>query len=215
MNDIAWGKVHGFNDPSSGDDNINKDRLLIKSEGAKKDAKIVVDTDATKYGFWRLFWVRYKRHEPVSRLVTWVEKQLDEDKTVVLEMYSNGWNYGLQAIQLVCDNRIDLKPGQKILMLGVHPAGRRKFYLPDCVQSVEIWITKSDWIVRLATYASFLRLTPKWGRLGYKGPKTKDPRIGTRDLSNIAKGHGGAYHDHILEWGAKEKVEWVLAQLET
>lgn len=212
--DIIWIKAHGFNDPLLGAGSIDKDRRLIVSEAAKRGMVVHVDCDEnTDYGNLGLFKVRAARHEPVARMVAAIEKTLDAGQTAVLEGYSNGWNFLLQAIQIVCDGGYKLAPGQHIIMLGIHPAGRTKPDIPPEVTAVWFWITKSDWPCRLATWAGFFRFVPQWGRLGYAGYKGDDPRVvrPDKDISNIAKGHGGAYHDHNLKWGAKEKVEWVLS----
>lgn len=206
---VKWIKAHGFNDESAGENNIDKDRELIVAEGERRGLEIDVDSDSADYGYWSLRKVRYMRHEPVSRMVAAIENAIADGDHVVLEGYSNGWNYLLQAIQIVCDKYFFTRGDQKIIMLGVHPAGRTKPDLPKCVHSVELYITRSDWAVRLATWASFFRLAPQWGRLGYKGYQGDDERFNTRHLSNIAKGHGGAYHDTNLGWMAAEKVECV------
>lgn len=213
---IAWGKGHGFSDPTEGDGNINKDRLLIRQEGAKRGLDIAVDGESNKYGDYGLFEVRRHRHEVVARMVSWIEKQLEAGNVVVLEGYSNGCNYWIQAVRQVCLGRPDLMPGQRILMILVHAAVRTKVEIPDCVNAVWFWTTRSDWAVRAATFASIFRLVPQWGRAGYLGYRGDDERVTKpdMDLTNVAEGHGGAYHDHNLRWGAKEKVEWVLEQME-
>lgn len=200
-------KAHGFNDKTKGKGNIDKDKRWFERKGVK------VDTDSMDYGYWRLMWVRFRRHEPVIRMVMAIEKALDSGSSVVIEGYSNGWNYALQALDLVCDESLVLRPNQKILMIGVHPAGLTRPNIPPCVSAVRIYYTRSDSAVRAAGWASFLRLVPNWGRLGYSGYKGKDPRVSNRDMTNIARGHGSLYQDLNYVWFAKEKHEWVMSQL--
>lgn len=211
---IWWGKGHGFNDESQGANNIDKDSLLLPVLGSRYGFKVEVAHDKVNYGFWSLRRVRFQRHRVIARMVDAIEEALDRGDSVVLEGYSNGWNYWLQAIRLVCDRHLVLAPGQKIIMLGVHPAGVTKPAIPQCVDWVQIYFTRSDWAVRFATWASVLRLAPQWGRLGFVGYQGDDPRVSQpgRDLTDRAKGHGGAYHDWNYKWFAKEKMECVASR---
>lgn len=207
----TWIKVHGFNDRSGGSKNIDTDRDEIIRDGAKVGVTIDVDTDSADYGFWRLMWVRFRKYEPIMRIVKAIEVAIQRGDTVVLEGYSNGWNYLLQALDLVCDDELILAPNQHIYLIGVHPAGKSKPTFPICIRRVMVYYTASDWAVRGATYASKLGIAPNWGRLGAIGYRGTDKRVRSTNLTSIAKGHGGAYREGVREWMAAKKVQFVNA----
>lgn len=211
MKNWYWQKAHGFNDKTGGAGNIDLNAGDIEAIGNKQGIKITVDCDSLDYGFWKLQWVRFRKHEPVMRMVVEIEKALASGQTVVLEGYSNGWNYLLKALRQVCDEYLVLMPGQRIYLIGVNPAGKANPEIPMCVDAVRVYHSKSDWAVRFATWASFLRIAPEWGRLGNVGYKGDDPRVTSQNITDVAKGHGGGYRGKTRAWLAKKQITWVLS----
>lgn len=207
-----WQKAHGFNDGTGGAENIDLNASTIVSAGHKNGITINVDCDSLDYGFWKLLWVRFRKHGPVMRMVIEIEKAIATGQTVILEGYSNGWNYLLKALFQVCDEYLVLAPGQRIYLIGVSPAGNTRPKIPQCVHSVRIYHSKSDWAVKFATWAARLRIVPEWGRLGAIGYKGDDPRVTSRDITDNAKGHGGGYREGVRDWLAHKQIKWVLSR---
>lgn len=209
---FTWLKGHGFNDRSGGANNIDMNSAEVRREAASRGITMAVDHDTMDYGYWKLSWVRLRKHGPVMRMVEAIEAALKAGNSVVLEGYSNGWNYILKALYLICDEYLVLAPGQHIYLIGVHPAGTTEPQIPPCVKAVMIYYSRSDWAVRWATWAAWLGIAPDWGRLGAVGYEGSDPRFKQRRLTDVAKGHGGAYQGATGPWLARKQVEWLAAE---
>ena len=180
--------LHGFNDPSAGAKNIDRIEPYLVALGH------TVDKDGTDYGWLGLFWVRFRKHSAVLRILEAIKKALLQEQKVVVVAYSNGANYGIKAMRLVFLGTVK--------MVLVHPALRSKAKFPDSVSIAWVAFTRSDWTVRLASYIRWL--VPGWGRMGYTGYTGKDTRIESIDYTAIAKGHGGLLKDGTAKFFAGE-----------
>jgi hypothetical protein len=142
--------IHGYKDRSAGAKNIDKLRPYLEALGH------TVDCDSADYGWFGLWWIRFRKHSAVLRIV-------------------------------------------KAFL--IHPALPSKAKFPEVVSRVWVAITKSDWVVRLATFTSWFT---GWGRMGRRGYRGDDPRVKNLDYTDVAKGHGGTFKDEIVEWFAAE-----------
>ena len=179
--------IPGYNDASEGRRNIDKLRPYLEALGH------TVDTDSADYGWFGLLMVRFRKHSVVLRIVRAVQSAQAEGKQVVVVGYSNGANYALRATRLLT--------GAPIGLFLVHPALPAKAEFPEVISRVWIVLTRSDWIVRLATWTNWLT---GWGRMGYTGYRGEDPRAKNLDYTDVAKGHGGSFKDEVVEWFANE-----------
>jgi len=175
--------IHGFNDRSAGQDNIDRVTPLLQAAGH------TVDMDGTDYGYFGLLMVRLRKHGAVVRILEAIRNALHHDQDVVVVGYSNGCNYGLKAARLIFI-------GQFRLVL-VHPALPTRANFPDSVRQAWVCYTESDIVGRLASWVRWL--IPGWGRMGAVGYKGKDPRILNINYSDVAKGHGGLWRDPALQ----------------
>jgi hypothetical protein len=179
--------IHGYNDRSAGANNLDKLRPYLEALGH------TVDCDSADYGWFGLFWVRFRKHSAVLRIVKAIQKAQIEGRQVVVVGYSNGANYALRAVKLLT--------GEFVSMYLIHPALPSKAKFPAVVSRVWVAVTKSDWIVRLATFTNWLT---GWGRMGRNGYRGDDERVKNLDYTDVAKGHGGTFEDEIIEWFAGE-----------
>jgi hypothetical protein len=180
--------IHGFNDPSAGEKNIDKLAPPLVKLGH------TVEKDTADYGRIRLLWVRLRKHSAVLRILEAIKAALDNDQDVIIVAYSNGANYAFKALRLVFLGLV------RIVL--VHPALRSKARIPDSVSRGWVAFTRSDWTVRLASYVRWI--VPGWGRMGYRGYRGTDPRIESIDYTSIAKGHGGLFKDKVVQYYAGE-----------
>lgn len=175
--------LHGFNDKSAGQNNIDKVAPLIESRGH------TVDRDGEDYGHFGLLKARFARHSVVLRVVEAIRKAVADDLDVVVVGYSNGANYALKALHLVWYGPVKL--------VLVHPAVSPKFQLPASVSRCWVCYTRSDWAVRAASYVSWL--VPGWGRAGAVGYRGTDPRVQSINYTDVAVRHGGLWRDEPLQ----------------
>jgi len=180
--------LHGFNDPSAGENNIDR------AEPYLIDLGHTVDKDKADYGHFSLLWVRFRKHSAVLRILKAIIDALRDGKDVVLVAYSNGANYAIKALRLVFIGDVKL--------ILVHPALKRRTKFPPSVSRAWVAYTRSDFTVRMASYVRWL--IPGWGRMGYRGYKGKDTRITNVDYTSVAKGHGGLWKKETVEYFSGE-----------
>lgn len=173
--------VHGFNVADGGERTV--DRLAPFLIDAGHD----VDKDEADYGLFSLWMVRFRKHSAIVRIA----KALQKADAVIT--HSNGANYAMKALKFVS--------GRKLVVIHLSPAVNRKASFPEAVKRAIVYFTRTDFWVWLS---GFIPLHP-WGRMGYAGAKTTDPRVQNRDFTDIVKGHS--------DWFSEDNVEFIAGTI--
>lgn len=176
--------IHGFNDPSKGADNVDLLAEPLEALGH------IVEKDGADYSWRFLIGTRLFRHDAVARIADAIYRAHESGRLVLVIAYSNGASYLFKALALVF--------GVSVRVVLIHPALSSKADIPDAVERGWVFITKSDWLVRLSPLVAWL--IPGWGAMGATGYRGDDPRLKTTyDLTDVAKGHGGAFKPHVRQ----------------
>jgi hypothetical protein len=189
--------IHGFKDRSAGADNVDLIAPDLEAAGH------VVEKDETvDYGWVGLLGVRLFRYKAVARIVNALQAAAASDRPLCAVAYSNGGNYLFKALALLT--------GARVRVVLIHPALDTRAKIPAAVERGWVVITRSDWAVRLSVLVRWL--IPTWGAMGVAGYRGDDPRLqNTIDLSDVARGHGGAFKPHSRQILVREILR-ILAQ---
>ena len=185
---------HGYNIRDKGKGTI--DRLKVHLKSIWPDCTI--DCDSTDYGWHGLLKVRFFNKKAVRKIAD----KLPEFDIVV--NHSNGANYLHKALELL---KKEGKENENLHIIHFSPALNRKQKLEDFkFKRMDLFCSKSDWVVRLAKYLPF----HDWGNAGQKGIKTEDPRY------NEHYYHSVGHSDWFYEPTVSEVVEKLkIIRLET
>jgi hypothetical protein len=171
--------IHGFNDRSAGEGNIDKCRPYFEQLGYE------VDTDQADYGFFSYWAVRFLKRPAVIRIVQAINA-LPEDTDVVIMCYSNGANFARKALPHL---------NREVRVIFCSAALNRKVKFHENLSKGWNFIIKNDLPVWLASFIPF----HPWGRMGAVGYCRKDEtRIMNIDYSDVASGHGGMFKDSVI-----------------
>lgn len=187
--------IHGFNDTTKGADNVDLLAPPLEAMGH------IVEKDEADYSWRFLIGTRFFRHDAVARIADAVVRAHESGRPVVVIAYSNGADYLFKALRLVFRIRV------RVIL--IHPALASKADIPVVVERGWVFITRSDWPVRLAPLVSWL--IPGWGAMGVLGYRGDDKRLqNTYDLTDVAKGHGGAFKPHVRNIMLRE-IQQIIA----
>lgn len=167
--------IHGFNVKDGGAETVDRLEPHLTALGH------TIEKDEADYGFFSLWMVRFRKHSAVLRIVN----ALSSADAVVA--HSNGANYAIKALRLILFNKL------KVVFLS--PALNRKTKIPEAVEHLHVFHTRSDWIVWLS---GFLWFHP-WGRMGQRGYKGNNPNVTNMDFTDVIKGHSDWFKDESVE----------------
>jgi hypothetical protein len=181
--------IHGFNDPSKGADNVDLLAEPLEALGH------IVERDEADYSWRFLIGTRLFRHSAIARITDAIVAASESGRPVVAIAYSNGASYLFKALNLVF--------GISVRVILIHPALASRAKVPAALERGWVFITKSDWAVRLSPLVAWL--IPGWGAMGVTGYRGDDVRLqNTYDLTDVAKGHGGAFKPYVLRLMVRE-----------
>jgi len=179
--------IHGFNDKSGGEDNIDKTKPLLEALGYE------VEKDDADYGYYSLAMVRFRKQSAVLRIISALK---DADVVVT---YSNGANYAMKALKLI---------NRRMLLIHCSPALDAKAEFPEAISYAWVLHIKSDWTVWMAKAIPF----STWGNMGAVGYKGTNPLVTNVDFTDIAKHHGGMFKDDVLEYTVQKIDELIRSK---
>lgn len=190
--------VHGFNvrDPRN---SIERVRDLFENYG--------FHTTPFRYGWTDLLDVRFGSKNLAYALLSMLDFI---DNEVIVIGHSNGCNLINQAAWLMEEALID-SPCTFRRAVYLSPALNRTTRLCPVLDRADVFHTKSDWAVRLASVLPFHR----WGSMGAHGYGGSDIRYHNHDASLLVKGHSGWFEpaglryltEHLIVPLAKEYPE--------
>lgn len=175
---MIWMLVHGYNDPSAGEKNIDKCEPYLIEAGD------TVDTDEADYGFFNFWAVRFFKRSVVLRIAKAVNNYPSEEEIVIM-CYSNGANYVRKALP-------HFRRRVKIVFCSAAVNRKAKFHT-NMYAGWNFHI-KNDIPLWLASFIPW----DSWGRMGAVGYKGDDTRISNENYSDIASGHGGMFKDSVI-----------------
>ena len=186
--------INGMNDPTHGQNNINRLIPFLK----KYRPNDFYDTDSATYGRIGLFVSNYLWR------FTWVVKIIPRIASALVDadycyLHSNGANFCMQALKRICN------PKLKIIMLSgaldIDYKFKQEFKTLDCYHS------RNDDTVKKA------RLLPwsDWGSGGAYGFNSSDPRVNNIDYTKLIDGHSDWFKDGNIQIIA-ERISEIYAE---
>jgi hypothetical protein len=170
--------LHGFNDQSAGEDNINKTEPLFRSHGYD------VNKDDMKYGFYSYWMVRFYKRPAIQRIIKAVNVVPIGERVVVI-CYSNGAHYLRKSLPHF---------NKRVIVIFCSAALNRKAKFHSNLGYGWCFYIKNDFTVWLASFIPF----KGWGRMGAVGYQGNNKLITNIDYTDIASGHGGMFKQGVI-----------------